>query len=260
MFAVVSPAKRLDFESPLPHLPEQTTPRFLEGSAELADQLRGFNETDLAKLMKVSDKIAHLNVERFATWRKDMSDDVAARVAVLAFRGDTYQGLDVDHFDSALFAAAQNRLRILSGLYGLLRPLDRIRPYRLEMGTKLATAKGSDLYQFWGDSLTRQLATDMEDAGSKTLVNLASHEYFRAIDTNALPFSVVSPVFQDEKNSRYKIISFYAKKARGMMAAWILRQAPEKPKDLTAFDIAGYSYDAAASTPEKPVFRRPEGA
>lgn len=258
MFAVVSPAKKLDFDTSLPTLPTQTTPRFLDASAELVEQLRGFSVGEIAKLMKVSDNIADLNVQRFAQWQTDMSDDTAARVAVLAFRGDTYQGLGTEHFDTALFAAAQRRLRILSGLYGLLRPLDRIRPYRLEMGTRLATAHGRDLYQFWGERITRQLAADMEQDGSNVLVNLASQEYARAIDRDTLPFPVVSPVFQDEKNGRYKIISFYAKKARGMMAAWMLREAPQSMEDLTAFNVAGYRYDASASTAETPVFRRPE--
>lgn len=256
MFAVVSPAKKLDFESSQPDLPEQTTPRFLDDSARLVEQLREYDQADIAKLMKVSDKIADLNVQRFADWQADMSDNETARAAVLAFHGDTYQGLDADHFDTELFEQAQQRLRILSGLYGLLRPLDRIRPYRLEMGTRLANARGRDLYQFWGDTLTRQLVADMEHAGSKIVVNLASQEYFKAINVEALPYSVISPIFQDEKNGRYKIISFYAKKARGMMAAWILREAPENAQDLADFNVDGYRYNAAASTPDKPVFQR----
>lgn len=260
MFAIVSPAKKLDFQAPLPDLPEQTTPRFLDHSATLVEQLRGLSTGEIGRLMKISDNIAELNAQRFAQWQTDMRDDTAARVAVLAFRGDTYQGMGADGFDRDLFTRAQQRLRILSGLYGLLRPLDRIRPYRLEMGTRLANAYGRDLYHYWGDRLTRQLTADMQDDGSDVLVNLASQEYFKAIDEDALPFPVVSPVFQDEKHGQYKIISFYAKKARGMMAAWILREAPQTAEDLAAFDVAGYRHDAAASTPEQPVFRRPESA
>src|SRR5699024_7131482 len=177
---------------------------------------------DMANLMKVSDKIAKLNVSRFEQWRPDMSGD-AARPAVFAFRGDVYSGLDIDHFGEKDLRAAQSRLRILSGLYGLLRPLDRIRPYRLEMGIRLASDKGSNLYQFWGDSVTRQLAQDMAEQGSDILVNLASQEYFKAINKKELPATIVSPVFEDEKNGKYKVISFYAKKARGLMAAWILQ-------------------------------------
>lgn len=258
MFCVVSPAKKLNFDSELGSLPEQTLPRFLDDSQQLVDQLKALSPVDIAKLMKVSDKIAQLNAERFALWQADMSDDQAARVAVLAFRGDTYQGLDADHFSGAQFRAAQQRLRILSGLYGLLRPLDRIRPYRLEMGTKFANSKGRDLYAFWGDKLTRQLAADMQGQGSEVLVNLASNEYFKAIDPKVLPYPVISPVFQDEKNGNYKIISFYAKRARGMMAAWVIKEGITRAEQLRDFDVAGYRYAPEVSTADKPVFRRAE--
>lgn len=257
MFTVLSPAKTLDYESPLGVLPKQTEPRFLADSETLVRLLREKSPADMANLMKVSDKIAKLNVSRFEQWRRDMSGD-AARPAVFAFRGDVYSGLDIDHFNEKELRTAQLRLRILSGLYGLLRPLDRIRPYRLEMGTRLASDKGSNLYQFWGDDLTRQLAKDMAEQGSEVLVNLASQEYFKAINKKALPATIVSPVFEDEKNGNYKVISFYAKKARGLMAAWILQNDVTRLDDLTDFDVAGYAYDKAASAPEKPVFRRPE--
>jgi len=255
MFVVLSPAKTLDFATPLPSLPAQTLPRFLDDSARLVALMRKQSPADIAHLMKVSDKIAHLNVERFALWQQDM-DGEAARPCVFAFRGDVYTGLDIDSFDKKELGEAQQRLRILSGLYGLLRPLDRIRPYRLELGIALANRKGRDLYHFWGDRLTQQLTADMEEQGSRLLVNLASQEYFRAINIKALPFPLVSPVFEDEKDGHYKIISFYAKKARGLMAAWILREGITRAEDLAAFDVAGYRYHPTGSTPDRPLFRR----
>lgn len=257
MFIVLSPAKTLNYENPLPKLPTQTEPRFLADSAKLARQMRGWTADDLAELMKVSDKIARLNVERFSAWRKNM-DGEAARPAIFAFRGGVYAGLDIDAFNQKQLKQAQSHLRILSGLYGLLRPLDRIRPYRLEMGTKLPNDRGRDLYQFWSDKLTRQLAKDMQARKSKVLVNLASQEYFKAINPDGLPGPIISPAFQDEKNGRYKVISFYAKKARGQMTAWILRNNITRPENLQDYDVDGYRYAAEASTPEKPVFRRRE--
>jgi cytoplasmic iron level regulating protein YaaA (DUF328/UPF0246 family) len=257
MFIILSPAKTLDFDSPLGALPEQTVPRFLDDSQRLTHLLRDQSADDIGRLMKVSDKIAHLNRQRFADWRKDMSSH-AARAAVFAFRGGVYAGLGVDGFDKRALLVAQSRLRILSGLYGLLRPLDRIRPYRLEMGTKLANERGHDLYDFWGGKLTRRLADDMANEGSDLLINLASREYFKVIDATRLPAQVVSPVFEDEKNGRYKVISFYAKKARGLMTAWILRHGISARDELSGFDAAGYAYSDAASTPDRPVFRRAE--
>lgn len=258
MFVVISPAKTLDFASPLPPLPVETGARFLDASEQLVKLMRKLSPSEVASLMKVSDKIAHLNVERFALWHQDMSDVEAARAAVFAFRGDVYTGLDVDSFDQTQLHAAQQRLRILSGLYGLLRPLDRIRPYRLEMGIPLANVKGRDLYQFWGKKLTEQLADDMRAEGSEQLVNLASQEYFKAINVKTLPFPVISPVFEDEKNGHYKIISFYAKKARGLMAAWMLKENIRQPEQLTDFAEADYRYCPSVSRPDRPVFRRSE--
>jgi cytoplasmic iron level regulating protein YaaA (DUF328/UPF0246 family) len=260
MFVVISPAKKLDFESPLPTLHKQTEPRFLNDSTKLIKLLRDLSPADLSALMHVSDKIAHLNAERFALWRKDMTDEAAARAAAFAFRGDTYVGLDIDHFNKKELGEAQKRLRILSGLYGLLRPLDRIRPYRLEMGSSLTNEKGADLYHFWGDKLTRLLTSDMEEQGSKVLVNLASQEYFKAIREKMLPFPIISPVFEDERNGQYKVIGLFAKKARGMMTAWILKSGITKAEELVAFDVAGYAYSKEVSSPNRPVFRRSERA
>lgn len=257
MFAILSPAKKLDFDTTLPPLPANTLPRFLEESSELIRIMRDKSPADIAKLMKVSDKIAHLNAERYAAWRDDMEPN-AARACAFAFRGDTYKGLDVDNFTANELDAAQQQLRILSGLYGLLRPLDRIRPYRLEMGTRLATPQGKDLYQFWGDKLTKQLQEDMEEQGSNVLVDLASQEYAKVIKKRSLPCEVVTPRFEDEKNGNYKVISFYAKRARGMMAAWIVQEQATKAVDLQQFDVAGYRYSKAGSTQDQPIFRRAE--
>lgn len=255
MFIVLSPAKTLDYDSPLPDLPEQTQPRLLDDSAELIAHLQAKSVEEIASLMKVSTGIAQTNAQRFADWQKSMTGP-QARPAGLAFSGDVYAGLAMSHFSQPQLRAAQQRLRLLSGLYGLLRPLDRIRPYRLEMSTRLATERGNNLYQFWGRKLTELLAADMKQQGSEVLINLASQEYFKAIQPEALPARIMTPVFQDEKNGQYKVISFYAKKARGMMAAWLLQNDITTPSGLTGFDMAGYVYSPEASTPEKPVFRR----
>lgn len=256
MLIVVSPAKTLDYETPLPSL-RATRPRLLDDSAELVERARALSPADIAGLMKVSDKIAHLNAERFAQWSRPFDKD-NARPALFAFKGDVYTGLDVARFDGDDLKAAQQRLRILSGLYGLLRPLDLMQPYRLEMGTRLDNPRGKDLYQFWGKTITDQLAKDMKAAGTDVLVNLASNEYFKSVHPKRLPGPVIEPVFQDEKNGQYKVISFYAKKARGLMAAWILQKGIDKPADLKKFREAGYRYDKDTSTDLKPVFRRAE--
>ncbi|ASK33907.1 hypothetical protein CEK62_05660 [Alcanivorax sp. N3-2A] len=258
MLIVVSPAKTLDYESPLPAL-RATRPRLLEDSAILIERARRLSPAQLSSLMKVSDRIAHLNVERFAQWSTPFDKD-NARPAIFAFKGDVYTGLDVDRFNGDDLKAAQRRLRILSGLYGLLRPLDLMQPYRLEMGTRLDNERGGDLYQFWGDIVTDLLRKDMNAAGTDVLVNLASNEYFKAVRPKRLPGPVIEPVFHDEKNGQYKVISFYAKKARGLMAAWILRNGVDQPADLKKFREAGYRYDKQHSTDNRPLFRRAEGA
>lgn len=255
MFIVLSPAKTLDYETPLPSLPEQTRPRLLDDSAELIAHLQAKSVDEIASLMKVSNGIAQTNAQRFADWQKSMTGS-QARPAGLAFSGDVYEGLAMSQFSQEQLRTAQQRLRLLSGLYGLLRPLDRIRPYRLEMSTRLATERGNNLYQFWGSKPTELLAADMAQQGSDVLVNLASQEYFKVIRTRELPARIVTPVFQDEKNGQYKVISFYAKKARGMMAAWLLQNDITTLSGLTGFDVAGYIYHPEASTPDKPVFRR----
>lgn len=256
MLTIISPAKTLDYDSPLP--PHHATqPRMLEHSVQLIQRARAFSAKDIARLMKVSDNIAQLNERRFAEWTIPFTE-ANARPAIFTFKGDVYIGLDVDRFSADDLDAAQRRLRILSGLYGVLRPLDLMRPYRLEMGIQLGNVRGKNLYEFWGDLITGQLSQDMRAADTEILVNLASNEYFKPIKAKQLPGSVIEPVFQDEKNGRYKVISFWTKQARGRMAAWLLRQNITRPEDLLRYAEDGYCYAPEASTDNKPVFRRAE--
>jgi len=256
MLIVLSPAKTLDYESPLPGV-KATRPRLLDYSAELIARARQLSPDQIASLMKVSDKIAHLNAERFNDWHQPFTED-NARPAAFAFKGDVYTGMEIHRFAPADLQSAQQRLRILSGLYGVLRPLDLMQPYRLEMGTRLDTTHGDNLYEFWNEIITDQLREDLEAAATDVLINLASNEYFKSVHSKKLPGPVIEPVFHDEKNGRYKVISFYAKKARGRMAAWIVRQGVDTPRGLEQFNEDGYRYHAGSSTPEKPVFRRAE--
>lgn len=254
MLTLISPAKTLDFETP-PVVATHTEPRFLPQSRELIEVLRDKSPADIARLMKISSKLADLNYERFGAFSEPFTP-ANAKQAVLAFRGDVYSGLDADGFGRADFTFAQKHLRILSGLYGLLRPLDLIQPYRLEMGTRLATDRGRDLYAFWGDRLTNSLASELAGARQPLLINLASNEYWRAIDPEALGARVVTPAFKDWSKGSYRFISFHAKKARGMMASWIVRNRVDKGDDLLDFDVAGYRYHAEESQPDAPVFVR----
>ncbi len=256
MLAVLSPAKSLDYESPL------TTSRFSEPalmheSALLIEKLRQFAPADIASLMHLSDKLAGLNVARYAQW-EPVATPQNARPAVLAFNGDVYSGLAAQDFDDADLDVAQQHIRILSGLYGLLRPLDLLQPYRLEMGTKLGNPRGKDLYAFWGDIITGHLNQALAEQGDNVLLNLASDEYFKSVNVKRLAGRVITPVFQDEKNGKYKIISFYAKKARGLMARYLVRERISKPEQLLDFTVAGYGYCPELSTENKLVFRRPE--
>ncbi|WP_110597886.1 peroxide stress protein YaaA [Salinicola lusitanus] len=256
MLSILSPAKTLDFETP-PTTRDVTQPDYLDLSRELIDILRGYSPQQLSELMGISDKLAGLNAARYADWKTPFSLD-NAKPAAQAFQGDVYVGLEATTFSQADNAFAQDHLRILSGLYGMLRPLDLIQPYRLEMGIPLDNAAGKDLYAYWRERLTPDLDQAVAASGSSTLVNLASNEYSKAIDFKKLQADVVSPVFQDEKNGQFKIISFYAKKARGLMAAWLIRERIEDPAALTGFDVAGYRHAPDESKPGKPVFRRRE--
>ena len=261
MLILLSPAKTLDFETPA-STPLKTQPRFLNHSAELVDVLKSYAPEDIGALMKISPKLAQLNAERFYQWRLPL-DDQLSKACVLAFKGDVYVGLDAETLTSVQLSFAQQHLRILSGLYGVLKPLDGILPYRLEMGTKLTTARGNNLYQFWGDHLLQSLTQELQEQRSEVVINLASNEYSKAINHKALPAEWITPVFKDEKKGQYKIISFYAKKARGLMARWIVEQnlVIQHPSDLAKlhnFDVAGYRFVAAESTANELVFKRSE--
>lgn len=254
MLMLISPAKTLDFKAP-PVTRQHSQPRFLESAAELVDILRLKSPEELSELMSISSKLGELNNRRWLDWQLPFTPD-NAKQAVLAFRGDVYSGLDADSFTAAEFKFAQQHLGILSGLYGLLRPLDLIQPYRLEMGTRLANPGGRNLYEFWGDRLTAAVDGQLATLGSQSLVNLASDEYFKAIQPKALAAEVIQPVFLDLKAGKYKVISFYAKKARGMMAAWAIRNRITDPEGLKNFDSAGYRYHPGSSEAWRWVFRR----
>ncbi|WP_163650350.1 peroxide stress protein YaaA [Modicisalibacter sp. 'Wilcox'] len=258
MLSVISPAKTLDFDTP-PTTARYTQPDYLQHSQALIDILREYSPQQLAELMGISDKLAGLNAARYGEWQTPFTPD-NAKPAAQAFQGDVYQGLDAASFSEADNDFAQAHLRILSGLYGLLRPLDLIQPYRLEMGTRLPNPAGKDLYAFWKARLTADLEAAVADSGTPVLVNLASNEYFKAIDTRRLAARVISPVFKDAKNGQYKIISFYAKKARGLMSAWLIRERIDDPEALKAFDVAGYRHAPELSRENAPVFVREEQA
>ncbi len=254
MLIVLSPAKTLDFTTP-PNTDKHSLPQFIGRSAELIKILRQHAPAQIASLMRISDPLAALNAERYAAWSKKFTRE-NSRQAVLAFDGDVYGGLDARSMSSGALGYAQSHIRILSGLYGLLRPLDLMQPYRLEMGTRLATSRGKDLYAFWGHTLTRTLDQELTDRNSKALVNLASEEYFKAVRTDKLSVPVVSPVFEDWKNGQYKIISFYAKRARGLMARFAAVNNITEPERLKQFDMEGYSFDESRSSDRRWVFSR----
>lgn len=254
MLAVISPAKTLDYDTPVP-TSTYTQPDFLKASAELIEVLRPYSPQDISALMKISDKLGSLNAARFQEWQPPFTRD-NARQAVLAFKGDVYVGLDAFSLDEPGFQYAQSHLRILSGLYGLLRPLDLIQAYRLEMGTRLKNPKGKDLYDFWGRQLAEKINQILTDHTTPTLINLASQEYFKAVDLNVLAANVITPVFKDWKNGQYKIISFHAKKARGLMCRYMIDQKLATPEGLKNFNYAGYQFDESQSTETQWVFTR----
>jgi cytoplasmic iron level regulating protein YaaA (DUF328/UPF0246 family) len=257
MLIVLSPAKSLDYSSPV-KTRKHSQPTFLDDAENLVGTLREFSPDGLSELMNISPKLGELNVERYANWQKPFNTR-NARQAIFAFTGDVYVGLDIDTFDAADLDFAQKHLRILSGLYGVLRPLDLMQAYRLEMGTSLETGAGRNLYEFWGTRITEALNETLGKRKHPVLINLASNEYFRSVKEKALNADVITPVFKDYKNGQYKVISFFAKKARGMMAAWIIRNRVTDPDRLPDFDMAGYRYSASESTPGKPVFLRRQG-
>ena len=256
MLMVISPAKTLDFDSPLATT-KNSQPRFLDQSQQLINELQKLAPHDISNLMSVSDKIGTLNFDRFQAWQLPFDQD-NARAAVLAFKGDVYTGMQAESFNAGDFTFAQKHLRILSGLYGLLRPLDLMQPYRLEMGTKFANKSAKNLYEFWDNKITDVLNQDIKKSGNKVLVNLASNEYFKSVQLKQLDADMVTPVFKDFKNGKYKIISFYAKKARGMMAAYIIKNKITKADDLKSFNVDGYNFNSEMTVGTDWVFTREE--
>lgn len=254
MLAVISPAKRLDFKT-APTTAKHSLPVFLDESKLLIGTLREKSPAEIARLMKLSTELADLNYTRYGEWRTPFTPD-NAKPAALAFKGDVYLGLDATTLNDRDWAWAQKHLRILSGLYGLLKPLDLIQPYRLEMGTRLATQKGDDLYQFWGQTLTRALNEAIAEQRQPVLVNLASQEYFDAVDASAIDARIITPTFKDLKNGRYKFLSFYAKKARGLMARYIIDNRVSTLKALKDFDVSGYYFSESQSRGDNWAFLR----
>ena len=253
---VISPAKTLDYETPA-KTKTASDPDFLEHSQALINELQQLSPSDISSLMSISDKLGELNHERFMNWHTPFDSD-NAKQAVLAFKGDVYTGLNAEAFSSKDFKFAQKHLRILSGLYGLLRPLDLMQAYRLEMGTKFENQRGKNLYEFWGEEITNALNTQLKKNKSDVLVNLASNEYFKAVKTKSLNADIITPVFKDFKNGKYKIVSFYAKKARGLMSAYIIHNQITDVEGIKQFDTDGYSYNADMSTAREWVFTREE--
>ncbi|MBL8496694.1 peroxide stress protein YaaA [Nitrosomonas sp. JL21] len=256
MIIVISPAKTLDFETP-PITEKHTHPDFLDDSAELIDALRKLEPDQIGKLMSISPKLALLNSNRYFAWQRPFTPK-NAKQAILAFKGDVYTGLDAETMTPAELSFAQEHLRILSGLYGVLRPLDLMQPYRLEMGTQFKNSRGNNLYEFWDSIITDALNQALKKQKDDTLINLASNEYFHAVQPAKLNARIITPVFKDEKNGVYKIISFFAKKARGMMSRYIIHHRLTDPEAIKHFDVAGYRFSAADSDSNAWVFIRTE--
>ncbi|MFB6258550.1 MAG: peroxide stress protein YaaA [Flavobacteriales bacterium] len=254
MIAILSPAKRLDTE-PEKALADWTRPHFEEEAEKLVKRAREYDVDGLKALMNVSDKLAELNHQRFAEWHQGPSPEEGKR-ALLAFQGDVYQGLGAGTLTEEAFERAQDKLRILSGLYGILRPKDLIMPYRLEMSTKLANERGEDLYRFWGDRLTEAMKEELEADEDGVLIDLASNEYSKAIDKKQLGMRVITPKFLQKKDGKYKTIPMKAKRARGLMARFMVEEHVQDPEDLKAFDLEGYRYNQGMSEEDIWVFTR----
>ena len=254
MLTVISPAKTLDYETP-PVTGAFTQPTQLSQSRKLIRRLRQLDSDAISRLMSVSDNLAELNRQRFRQWKTPFKPE-NARQALFAFKGDVYLGLDAYSLDEDALDFTQQHLRILSGLYGILRPLDLMQPYRLEMGTRLDTEMGSNLYQFWDERITRLLNQELQQSGAKTLVNLASNEYFKAVKPKLLKAEIVTPTFREYRKGEYRFISFSAKKARGLMARYMIDQRIDDVEGLKDFDYEGYKYNASLSTAKDWVFTR----
>jgi len=254
MIILLSPAKSLDTTTSVPKV-DPTQPVFIKEAKSLVKELRQFDASKLSSLMHMSAKLGELNQERYKQWRTPFNRE-NSRPAIYTFIGDVYQGLQAMSFDKADIKFAQSHLRILSGLYGILKPLDLIQPYRLEMGTHLSTGRGKNLYDFWGSKLTAHLSQELAAQKSPVIVNLASSEYFTSIQAKALDAEVVTPVFKDFSNGKYRFLSFYAKQARGMMAAFLIKQRVDSIDSIKAFSDSGYKFSAAESEGNKLVFLR----
>lgn len=254
MLLVISPAKTLDYDTP-PKTRTFTQPDYLEDARLLIERARLYSELDIAELMQVSMKLAELNFERFAAWHTPFSPD-NAKQAVLAFKGDVYSGLRAETFSAADFKFAQAHLRILSGLYGLLRPLDLMQPYRMEMGRKINTERGGSLYEFWGTTITEGLNKQLKRLKTPYLVNLASNEYFKSVKPRQLQGEVITPEFKDWKNGQYKMFGVFAKKARGQLSRFVIQNRLTDPQAMKAFDLDGYRYNASLSSDAKWAFTR----
>ena len=255
MLFLLSPAKSLDYETPLPADLPHTQPQFVPQSQALIEVLRQQSPQQIASLMSISDKLAALNGARYEAWSPKFTAK-NSRQAIMAFNGDVYDGLQAQSLSAKQLDWAQSHLCLLSGLYGVLRPLDRMQPYRLEMGTRLATDKGSNLYQYWGTQIAEYLNQQQADENAPVVINLASQEYFKAVDRKALRARVVDCSFEDYKNGQYKIISFFAKKARGLMARYAIEHQAKTPAVLKKFNTDGYAYASDISTADHLVFRR----
>lgn len=250
---IISPAKKLDY-SPVEKNLDSTIPSLLEHSNELIKDLKSLNPQEVSSLMSLSDKLGALNYERFQEWETPFTKS-NSKQAILAFKGDVYQGLDAQSLSETELIWAQKHVRILSGLYGILKPMDLMQPYRLEMGTKFATKRGQNLYDFWNSIITEELNKQFS-SDNTNLLNLASNEYFKSINVSELKANVISPVFMDKKNGKYKIISFFAKKARGLMTRYVIKNRIEDITDIQNFEDGGYCFNEAMSEDNKPVFCR----
>lgn len=252
MLVLLSPAKKLNEEKQL--INNCTDPIFVEESEKLIKSLRNYSSKKLGGLMKLSPALSDLNLNRYITWSSDHTQHVSP--AALMFNGEVYAGLDAKSFSELEMERAQNHLRILSGLYGLLKPYDLVHPYRLEMGTRLKTGRSNNLYEFWGDKIVDEVNSITARYKEEVIVNLASNEYFKSINKKKLNASVITPVFKDFNNGQYKTVMVYAKKARGFMASYIIKNKIEKTNDLIGFDTEGYCYNKEASTENEIVFYR----
>ncbi|MGD2116883.1 MAG: peroxide stress protein YaaA [Chromatiales bacterium] len=254
MLIVISPAKKLDYETPAT-VKKFTMPEYLDESAKLIKTLRQYSAMDLAELMHLSMNLAELNFDRYYHWRKDYNQE-KGKQCLLAFKGDVYAGMDAESFKAKDFDYAQQHLRILSGLYGLLRPLDLMLPYRLEMGTKLPNERGKNLYEFWGDRITDGINQQLKKQGDDILVNLASNEYFKSVKPKQVEGRIITPQFKEHKGGSYKMIGIYAKKARGLMSRYILLNRLKNAEDIKSFDYDGYRFNAKLSHGDQWVFTR----